>query len=132
MQRPSHAFGLGFFLFVFLLAIAWIVSGDRIDSVWLSMFWLPLGFGLFLAGVAARRNPLQKHTWIYNTIVLPSLAGAMLTANSWGPIIADALNEHPTITFVLLLNAAVCLYHIAIGIVYLTCDVIFPVRSATR
>lgn len=132
MRRPSHAFALGFFLLVVLLAVTWIVSDDRLDSVWLMIFWLPLGCGLFLAGVAARRNPLQKHSLIYNTVVLPSLAGTVLTANSWGPIIADSLNEHPTITFVLLLNATIGLYHIAIGIVYVAFDVVHPVRSAMR
>jgi len=122
MRRPSHALGLGFSLMFVVLALGWVISGDNLDSEWLLMSWLPLISGLFLAGVAARRNPLQKHACIYNSIVFPSLANAALTAESWGPIVAAALHEHPTITFFLLLNVFIWLYHIAIGMVYVVFD----------
>lgn len=132
MQRPSRAMVLGFSMFAVLLTVAWMVSGDRLDRNWLSLVGLPVFFGLFLAGVAARRNPLKRHGWIYNMIVLPLLAVSMLTADNWGPTIAAVMSEHPTFTLVLLLNAIVWIYHVMIGIVYLTCEIVRPDHWVTK
>ena len=126
MQRPSRALALGFSLFVVLLMFAWLISGDRLDSTWFAMAWLPVVFGLFCAGLAARQNPVKSLSTIYNSIVLPLLIVVMITAHLWGPYVASLMMDHPTLTVVLLLNAVVWVYHTAIGIVYVALEFIHP------
>ncbi len=119
MSDPRRGFIFGVALFATVIAIAWGISGERLDTHWLSQLPLAVFFGLFMAGLSARQFSSSYH----RPISLSALA-ILLIGFSWFMISAgtDALPlflRHPISAFAIAGGVLTLAYHAILGVAHL-------------
>ena len=115
VSDPRRAFVLGSGVFTAVVAIAWTISGESLDSHWLSQLWIAVFFGLSMAGYSARQFDSTCHRWISSgAMAAMSVALVLIAYWSWPELVA-LVREDPLSLAIFLLITLVLFYHVILG-----------------
>lgn len=119
MSDPWRGFVLAATLFTTVIAIAWAVSGDKLDAHWLSQLSLAVYMGLFMAGLSARQfsSEYHRHISISAFAILVIAAGWFLI--SLGADALQAFFTHPILSLAIMGGVLTLLYHVILGLAHL-------------
>jgi hypothetical protein len=117
IKTPWKTFAFGSGVFAFILAIAWIISGDYLDEIWLHQLWLVPSVGLSCAGVSARLNPLSWRRWVSRFVITAFvIVGVSFIATIGLPL---TKTDHPVMMFAIVAGVVTIVYHAVLGTVAL-------------
>jgi len=120
-KTPWKAFAFGSGVFAVVLPVAWIVSGDYLDEVWLQQLWLVLLVGLSLAGFSARLNPASWRRWLSRVVMIAFVIVGVCAIPTVGPLLAET--NHLVMMLVIGAGVVTILYHAVLGAVALVVSV---------
>lgn len=116
-KTPWKAFAFGSGVFAVVLAIAWIISGDYLDEVWLHQLWLVLFMGLSLAGFSARLNAAPWRRWVSRVVMGLFVIVGVCSITAVGPLLTET--DYPVLMLAIVVGVVTILYHAVLGAVAL-------------